>query len=100
MERVLQVERERAAVGRKQEAAQRPASYKSSLSLAMPVGTTRQKDKREQMGGEDRKLHVTQTNTKQVEKAIVSDQTDNLRREADQARLRDMYGDASASGEA
>ena len=47
MERVMRIERERAAAGRKHEVAMRPASYKSSLSLAMPVGTTRQKEKRE-----------------------------------------------------
>jgi len=39
----------------------RPASYKSSLSLALPVGTTRQKDKRELVTDQnDRKLHVVE----------------------------------------
>ena len=47
MESVLQQERERAAATRKNEVALKPVSFKSSLSLAMPVGTTRAKDKRE-----------------------------------------------------
>ena len=47
MERVLQIEREKAAAQRKQEVALRPASYKSSLSLAMPVGSTRPKERAE-----------------------------------------------------
>ena len=78
MDRVLEIEREKAAATRKQEVALRPASYKSSLSLAMPVGTTRQKDKRELISEPgERKLHVIQgqanTVTKRQEETTVID---------------------------
>ena len=77
----MQIERERAAVGRKQEAAMRPASYKSSLSLAMPVGTTRQKDKRELMTEQsDRKLHVVENTAVSSNKAA-ADQSERMNRE-------------------
>ena len=44
---VKERERAKAATSRKEDVAKRPASYKSSLSLQLPVGTTRsQKDRR------------------------------------------------------
>lgn len=44
---VKERERAQAATSRKEDVAKRPASYKSSLSLQLPVGTTRsQKDRR------------------------------------------------------
>lgn len=43
---VLRAERDKAATARKKDVALRPASYKSSLSLSLPVGSTRHKDKR------------------------------------------------------
>jgi len=43
---VLHRERERAAAARKGEVSARPQSYKSSLSLSLPVGTVRQRDNR------------------------------------------------------
>ena len=62
MESVLQHERDRAATGHKQEVALRPASYKSSLSLVMPVGTTRQKERREKVDVPAERQHVQAEN--------------------------------------
>jgi len=44
MDEVLKKERERASAHTKDDYAKRPASYKSALSLALPVGTTRKKE--------------------------------------------------------
>ena len=54
MESVLQQERDRAAVDRRQEGALRPSSYKNSLSLSMPVGTIRTKERPDRAEGLDR----------------------------------------------
>ena len=84
MERVLQVERDRAQAGNKQEVAQRPSSYKSSLSLAMPVGgASRHKEKHELP---ERQLHVTEGSGQDQKRNI--NYADKSRREAEQARIR------------
>ena len=58
---VLEKERALASTSRKEDVAKRPASYKSSLSLQLPVGTTRsQKDRRRDgaNGSPERRQHV------------------------------------------
>ena len=50
----MQQERDRAAADRRQEVALRPASYKSSLSLSVPVGLARSKERSERAEGLDR----------------------------------------------
>lgn len=80
----------------------RPASYKSSLSLALPVGTTRQKDKRELISEQsDRKLHIVEnTAVTQRRSGANPDTAERMRRENEQAKLKELYGDASAQAEA
>lgn len=45
MKRIIDKEREQAAADRKEDVARRPASFKSAISLSLPVGTTRKKDR-------------------------------------------------------
>lgn len=44
LQEVLKRERDHAATSRKEDYAKRPASYKSSLSLQLPVGSARRKE--------------------------------------------------------
>jgi hypothetical protein len=59
-ELVKERERAQAATSRKEDVAKRPASYKSALSLQLPVGTTRSQKDRRRDGQEspERRQHV------------------------------------------
>lgn len=46
MDVIKQRERDQAATEHKKDVARRPASYKNSLSLQMPAGTTRKKERK------------------------------------------------------
>ena len=45
MQRIIDKERDQAATDRREDVARRPASFKSAISLSLPVGTTRKKDR-------------------------------------------------------
>ena len=66
----------------------------------MPVGSTRNKERREQLVTDqnDRKLHFVENTA--VTNTSRSDAADRQKREAAQAKLKEMYGDASAQGDA
>lgn len=49
-------ERDQAAASRKEDVAKRPASYKSALSLQLPVGTTR--DRKHHRASSPERQHV------------------------------------------
>lgn len=58
MQRIIERERDRAAADRKEDVAKRPASFKSAISLSLPVGTTRSKRDRERHEGSPERKHV------------------------------------------
>ena len=77
----------------------RPASYKSSLSLAMPVGTTRQKERRDKGDNVERQhQHVENPQSSVTGKSAQIEKGEQLRREKELAKIKEKYGDASARG--
>jgi len=95
MQEVLKMERNRAAAGRKQEVAVKPASYKSSLSLALPVGTTRQKERHEINSPQRRHVPAEGKHTSKRSSNVAQNSEEALKRAEN---LKAMYGDASAQG--
>ena len=67
----------------------------------MPVGTTRMKDKREYISSERKVVMVPKQGTDDASsRPVAMDQAEKDRREAEQVRIREMYGDASANRDA
>ena len=67
----------------------------------MPVGTTRMKDKREYSASERKVVMVPKQGADEASsRPVAIDQAEKERREAEQARIREMYGDASANRDA
>ncbi|CDW74928.1 UNKNOWN [Stylonychia lemnae] len=97
LQEVIQKERDQAAASKKEDYAKRPASYKSALSLALPVGTTRKKDNPRNGSPERQHIHVQNPavyidqskgdENKQVNKEELLEKMN---------KLKEKYGDGSA----
>jgi len=95
----MQKERAQAAASRKEDVAKRPASYKSAMSLQLPVGTTRsQKDRRrDEHASPERRQHVYVENRAALKQT--SEESKPLRDDPaalEKLRiLKEKYGDGS-----
>eukprot|EP00347_Sterkiella_histriomuscorum_P018501 403345272 len=96
MEEVLRRERDQAAASRKEDYSKRPASYKSALSLALPVGTTRKKDSERKNSPERKLVHVENPAAYKEEKRDPSKQLSKDEQFERMKKIQEKYGDASA----
>ena len=105
MNEVIRKERDQAQAQRKEDYAKKPASFKSSLSLALPVGTTRKKENHRANSPERQHVYIE---NKAVYRGPVEDdeggQNSDKKQSAEEKyekmkMLRDKYGDSSAQGQ-
>lgn len=97
MDEVLKRERDMAAASRKEDYAKRPVSFKSALSLALPVGTTRKQEKRREGSPERTHIHVENPAVFKEEKKDSSAKTLSKEEQIERMnKLKEKYGDASA----
>ena len=100
LQEVLKKEREQAAASRKEDVAKKPASFKSAISLQLPVGTSRKQES--YRSDSPKRQHVYIKNPaayKEEKKQIKNDTSITKEEQLEKLRkLKEKYGDASASG--
>ena len=100
LQEVLRKERDQAAASRKEDVAKKPASFKSAISLQLPVGTSRKQESYRSDSPKRQHVFVKNPAAYKEEKQLIKNDK-SLTKEEQLERLRKLkekYGDASASG--
>ena len=95
MQRILDKQRDQAATSRREDVAKRPASFKSAISLSLPVGTTRKKDRHRESSPERQHVYVNNPAVVQKESKSGGFARDEEAYER-MKQIKQKYGDVSA----